>query len=271
MTGSTEHELAVLDGQLMPVEQATIPVTDEGFVRGDGVFEAFRVYAGRQYGFNRHLARLQQSADGMRLGIDAAAIRRDVASLIDARGENDYAIRIICTRGGHTVVKSEPLHDFPESISLGSVEYRTSVVLDGLKTLSYGSNVQANRIAEERGFDESLLVTPEGELLEAPTASLFWSPDGARLITPPLELGILDSITRAVLIDAMDVEVRSTSLAEVLAAEEVFLCSSIREIQAVNKIDSHELAAPGPFTTAAKKHYADAVEARLAAAAANIS
>lgn len=268
---SITNELAVLDGQLMPVEQATIPVTDEGFVRGDGVFEAFRVYAGKQYGLGRHMARLQQSADGMQLPIDADSIKRDVATLIDARGEADYAIRIMCTRGGHTIVKSEPLGDFPESISLCSVEYRTSIVLDGLKTLSYGGNVLANRVAVERGFDESLLVTPAGLLLEGPTASIFFSPNGKSLVTPPLEDGILDSITRAALLKGLDVEVRSCSLDEVLRADEAFLCSSIREIQAVNRIDDHELDAPGPLTTAAKQLYADEVQARIASSATNLS
>lgn len=271
MSDSLENELAVLDGQLMPVEQATIPVTDDGFVRGDGVFEALRVYGGKQYGLGRHLDRLVLSAAGMRLPIDADAIRRDVETLIAARGDADYAIRIICTRGGHTVVKSEPLYDFPESISLCVVDYRTTIVLDGLKTLSYGGNVLANRIAVERGFDESLLVTPAGLLLEGPTAALFFSPDGKKLVTPTLEDGILDSITRAALLKGLDVEVRSAALEEALGAEEAFLCSSIREIQAVNKIDDHAMTAPGPLTVAAKKLYADALEARLAAAGANIS
>ena len=255
----------------MPVEEAAIPVTDEGLVRGDGIFEALRVYGGKQYGLSRHLDRLVLSAAGMHLPIDVDAIRRDVETLIGARGEGDYAIRIMCTRGGHTIVKSEALHDFPESISLCVVDYRTTIVLDGLKTLSYGGNALANRIAVERGFDEALLVTPAGLLLEGPTASLFFSPDGKKLITPPLDDGILDSITRAALLKALDVEVRSAALEEVLGAEEAFLCSSIREIQAVNRIDDHEMTAPGKLTVAAKKHYADAVEARLAAAGANNS
>lgn len=255
----------------MPVEQATIPVTDEGFVRGDGIFEALRVYGGKQYGLGRHLDRLVLSAAGMRLPIDVDSIRRDVETLIEARGEGDYAIRILCTRGGHTIVKSEPLHDFPESISLCVIDYRTTIVLDGLKTLSYGGNALANRIAVERGFDEALLVTPAGLLLEGPTASLFFSPDGKKLITPPLDDGILDSITRMALLKGLDVEVRSAALEEVLGAEEAFLCSSIREIQAVNKIDDHAMNAPGPLTTAAKKLYAEAVEARIADAGANNS
>jgi branched-subunit amino acid aminotransferase/4-amino-4-deoxychorismate lyase len=261
--------MAVLDGQLMPVADASIPVTDEGFVRGDGIFEALRVYGGHQYGLEHHLKRLSRSADGMRLRIDIDAIGHGVGTLIEAMGDADYSIRIMCTRGGHTIIKSEALHEFPESISLCAVQYRTTIVLDGLKTLSYGGNVLANRVAEENGADEALLITPEGVVLEGPTASLFWSPDGESLITPPLSEGILASITREVLLEKLDVEIRPSSIDEVLIAKEAFLCSSIREIQAINRVDMHTFEAPGPLTLAAKDAYAAEVEARLAATAAN--
>jgi branched-chain amino acid aminotransferase len=268
LTSETTSEFAVLDGELMPVAEAAIPVSDDGFKRGDGVFEALRVYAGRSFGLEEHLQRLLRSANGILLReVDVNAISGDVASLIAAKGETDFGVRIICTRGGHRVVISEELHVYPPSIALATVEYQSTIVLDGLKTLSYGANVLANRIAEERGFDEALLVTPSGEVLEGPTASIFWSPDGETLITPPLEDGILASITRQVLIDAIDVEVRPTSKDDLLTAREAFLCSSIREVQAIGQIDENRMPVPGPLTAAAKQAYAAAVEARLAAAA----
>lgn len=264
-------EMAVLDGSLMPVGQAAIPVTDEGFFRGDGVFEALRVYGGREFGLDHHLARLRRSAEGARLAVDIDAIERDVHRLVAAMGDVDYGIRIICTRGGHTVIKSEPLHEFPDSIALGSVPFRTTIVLDGLKTLSYAGNVIANRIAQEAGFDEALLVTPEGAVLEGPTASVFFTPDGDRLVTPPLDTGILASVTRMILLEAFEVDVRPVALDELLDAQEAFLCSSVREIQAVARIDDARMTAPGPLTAAAKNAYAAAVEARLAAPAAKTS
>jgi branched-chain amino acid aminotransferase len=264
-------EMAVLDGELMPVEAALIPVADDGFVRGDGVFEALRIYAGSQFGLEEHLDRLAQSAAGMRLPIDLAAVERDALRLVDAMGAADYGLRIICTRGGHTVIKAEALHSYPDSIALCSVPFQPTIVLNGLKTLSYGPNVLANRIAEENGFDEALLVTPDGAVLEGPTASILWSPDGRTLVTPPLEEGILASITRGVLLAAIEVEVRPTSLTDLLSATEAFLCSSIREIQAVARIDEHEMPAPGPLTATAKQAYAAAVEARLSAAGAKVS
>ncbi len=271
VTDSAQHEMAIVDSELMPAVEATIPAIDEGFLRGDSVFDAFRVYGGRPFGVEEHLARLGRSAEGMRLeGIDFAAIEREISELIAARGaDEDYGLRVVCTRGGHRVLMTESVKIFPPSIGLASVHYRPNIVLDGLKTLSYGGNVQANRLAKEKGFDEALLVTPEGHVLEAPTAAIFWSPDGEQLVTPPLEAGILDSITRSVLIDALEVEVRSTMLEEVFAAKEAFLCSSVREVQPIDRIDDHKMPVPGPRTTAAKQALADAVQARLAAAAAN--
>lgn len=271
MSESASTELAVLDGIVMPSEDATIPATDDGLLRGDGVFEALRVYGGQPFGLEEHLRRLVRSAEGIMLELDINLVAQEVAQLIDARGPDNYQMRIVLTRGGHRLVLSEPLPDFASSVSLNLIEYRTTVILDGLKTLSYGANMQANRLAKSRGFDEALLVTPEGMVLEAPTASIFWSPDGERLITPPLGESILASITRATLLDGIEVEERPTTREDLLGATEAFLCASIREVQPVNRIEDRELPAPGPLTEAAQAAYTAAVEARLAAAAAKIS
>lgn len=253
----------------MAAIDATIPATDDGFLRGDSVFDAFRVYSGSPFGVEEHLARLRRSADGMMIrDIDFPAIEREIDEIIAARGsDDDYGVRIVCTRGGHRILLTESVKIFPPSISLASIEYRPNIVLDGLKTLSYGGNVLANRIAEERGHDEALLVTPEGDVLEGPTASLFWSPDGETLVTPPLD-GILASITRGVLLDVLDVVERPTTLDEVRSAHEAFLCSSVREVQPVGQIDDHRMPVPGPLTSKAKLALAEAVKARVAAGAA---
>lgn len=271
MTESPSTELAVLDGVVMPSDQATIPATDDGLLRGDGIFEALRVYDGRPFGLEEHLQRLTRSAAGMSLEISISDVERQVLQLIEARGDVNYQMRIVCTRGGHTLVLSETLPTFAASVSLALVEYRTTVVLDGLKTLSYGANMQANRLARERGHSEALLVTPEGQVLEAPTASIFWSPDGETLVTPPLGDSILDSITRNVLLENIAVEERPTTRDDILGATEAFLCASIREVQPVEAIDDHRLPVPGPLTAKAMQAYRGAVEARLAQAGANIS
>ena len=84
-TGATS--LASLDGEIMPAAEATIPVTDEGLIRGDGVFEVIRVYDGTPYAFDAHLARLQRSAENLRLPVDLESVRADAFRLL-ARGRH---------------------------------------------------------------------------------------------------------------------------------------------------------------------------------------
>jgi branched-chain amino acid aminotransferase len=259
------QEYTVLDGRLSPSSEATIPATDEGFLRGDGAFEVLRSYGGHPFALTEHVQRLLRSAQGIRLPeVDVLAIEREVGQLVEARGDDDFAIRIVLTRGGRRLVMSEPLGDYKPSVRLALVQYQPTLVLDGYKTLSYAANMLTNRLAKERGFDEALLVTPGGEVLESPTASLFWSPDGETLVTPTLD-GILASITRAVLLEGMPIEERVTTREELAAATEVFLCSSVREVQAVGAIEATVYDAPCPLTTRAKGVLAAAVKARVAA------
>ena len=70
---------------------------------------------------------------------------------------------------------------------LATVTYAPTRILDGVKSLSYAANMLATRLAQERGFDEALMVTPHGRVLEAPTSSLFWIDAEGRILTPPLE------------------------------------------------------------------------------------
>src|SRR4051795_6362211 len=104
-------ELACLDGALTPAEEATIPVVDEGFIRGDGVFEVIRVYDGKPYKLAEHLDRLERSAANLRLGweVPRAELESETAALLDARGgsEFDGALRIVLTRGGRRLLLTE--------------------------------------------------------------------------------------------------------------------------------------------------------------------
>jgi branched-chain amino acid aminotransferase len=109
----------------------------------------------------------------------------------------------------------------------------------------------AGRLARERGFDEALLVTPHGRVLEAPTSSLFYVADDGVLCTPPLEDHILASITRQAVLAVVGAEERAVSTDELLRCSEAFLSSTIREVQPVSRIEELELPAPGEQTQAA--------------------
>jgi branched-chain amino acid aminotransferase len=131
---------------------------------------------------------------------------------------------------------------------VATVTYAPTRVLDDLKTLSYAANMLAGRLAKERGFDEALFVTPHGRVLEGATWSFFWV-RGGELLTPPLEDRILQSITRAKVIEGSGAREVVCTLEDVAQADEAFIASSVREVMPITVIDEIRLpAAPGPVT-----------------------
>jgi branched-chain amino acid aminotransferase len=240
---ATAH-LACLDGAVMPAADAAVPATDEGLLRGDGVFEVLRLYDGRPYALEEHLARLGSSAANLRLPIDVDAVRADVVRLLDAAGgePNPGCLRIVLTRGGRRLLLTESQSEHAPAIRLATVTYAPVRLLDGIKSLSYGANMLATRIAQEQGADEALLVTPHGRVLEAPTSSIFWVAGGV-VRTPPLSDHILASITRALAIELSSAEERSCTRDELLAADEAFLASTTRELQPIASVDGRPIGA----------------------------
>jgi branched-chain amino acid aminotransferase len=142
-------------------------------------------------------------------------------------------------------------------VRLATVTYCPSVILNGVKSLSYAANMQSTRLAEAQGADEAVLVQPDGTVLEPPTSSIFWvSPQGS-LRTPALDVGLLESITRDRLVKALHVEEGAWPVSDLRAAHEAFLASTTREIQAVSAIDGTPLPdAPGPRTREAQEAFA---------------
>jgi branched-subunit amino acid aminotransferase/4-amino-4-deoxychorismate lyase len=258
--------LAVLDGQVLPADQAVLPVTDLGLLRGDGVFEVIRVYDGVAFALDDHLDRLERSGANLRLpGVQRAELESEIPELLDARGggEFDGVLRIVITRGGHRLLLPEPAAPKPAGIRLGIVTYAPTRVLDGIKSLSYGANMLCTRLAQERGFDEALLVTPHGRVLEAPTSTLFWVDTDGALCTPPLDEHILASITRDRVTQLVEVEERSCPIDTIMQASEAFLSSTIREVQSIGAIEDVEFE-EGPRTREAAAAFRAHVEAELA-------
>jgi branched-chain amino acid aminotransferase len=261
--------LACVDGTVGPAAEARIPATDEGLLRGDGAFEVIRLYGGRPFALADHLVRLEHSAANLRLPIDLDAVRGDVERLLAAAGgaPEHACLRIVLTRGGRRLLFTETLPPHPPAIRLATVTYAPTRVLDGVKSLSYAGNMLATRLAQEQGADEALLVTPHGRVLEAPTSSIFWVAGGV-LATPPLSDHILASITRARVIELLDAQERPCALDELLVADEAFIASTTREVQAVATIDGRELAAgagAGPVTREAAQLLAERIRAELSA------
>lgn len=256
--------LTSVDGEIVAPADARIPVADDGLLRGDGVFEVVKLYAGRPFRLDPHLDRLERSAAKIELPIDRGALEAEIEAILERAAAEDLGLRILTTRGGRRLVIAERIPDWPASATVALIDYTPSEILGGVKSISYAANMQSARIAAARGADEPVWVRPDGVVLEAPTSAVFWADADGRLRTPALECRILDSITRAVVIERTDVEQGSFDRAELEGANEAFLASTTREIQPISAIDGVELAAcPGELTREASGALATAIADEL--------
>jgi branched-chain amino acid aminotransferase len=262
-------ELASVDGRIVETAEARIPAADDGLLRGDGVFEVIRLYRGRPFALGEHLDRIERSASAIELPIDRSAFEEEIAALLAEFGEHEAQLRLVATRGGRRLAFTENLPPYAdkESIAVATVTYSPSVILNGVKSLSYAANMHSTRIAASRGAEEAVLVRPDGVVLEAPTSTIFWVSDG-RLRTPALAVGILASITRDRLVRELEVEEGSFPLDDLLGASEAFLASTVREIQAISAVNETELAeCPGRRTQEAAEAFSAILDRELAASA----
>jgi branched-chain amino acid aminotransferase len=235
-------ELASVDGTIAPTADAVVPLRDDGLYRGDGAFEVIRLYHGKPFALVDHLDRLGRSAAAIELEFDRSALETEIEALLGELGDADGQLRLIVTRGGRRLAMTEPIPSHGETLRLATVTYSPTVILNGVKSLSYAANMQATRIAKAGGADEAVLVLPDGTVLEPPTSSIFWvSPQGG-LRTPALDAGVLESITRDRMIKALEVEEGRWPVADLRSAGEAFLASTTREIQPVAAIDGVDLA-----------------------------
>lgn len=231
---------AVANGTLMRAEQVMVMAHDEGFLRGDGVFEVIRLYEGRPFALEEHIERMSRSAERLHLPFSTQDTAEDVSLLLSAAGPFDGALRLVATRGGFRLAVVEPVHELPPSISVRTVEYQPTGLMNGVKSLSYAGNMLARRVAIEQGADDALLVRPDGAILEGPTSAFFYIRDGG-IFTPPITEGILASITRRHLLAISDAKERPISVSELPLVEEAFFASTLREVHPVHSLDGNAL------------------------------
>jgi branched-chain amino acid aminotransferase len=257
-----------IDGEITDPGSASISVLDDGLLRGDGAFEAIKLYGGHPFRLGEHLDRLTRSARAIHLDFDRDALTREVADLLATyEGPAEAMLRIVITRGGRRIVIAEHLPRWDENVAIALVQLTPSEILAGVKSISYAANMHATRIAADRGAAEAVYVDRDGIALEAPTSSVFWAGSDGVLRTPELETGILDSITRRVIVDALAPEEGRYDAEELRSASEAFLASTTREIQPIASIDGVELPEPhgGAHSIAAADALREAVQAERSA------
>jgi branched-chain amino acid aminotransferase len=258
------EELASVDGKITPTAAATIGLKDDGLYRGDGAFEVIRLYGGKPFALVDHLDRLERSTAAIELSFDRGSLESEIGALLKQAGAVEGQLRLIVTRGGRRIAATEPIPPHPETVSLQTVTYCPTVILNGVKSLSYAANMQATRIAKGQGADEAVLIRPDGTVLEPPTSSVFWVSAEGELRTPALSDGVLESITRDRMVKALHVEEGTWHVDDLRGASEAFLASTTREIQAVSAVDGRAfLAAPGPRTREAQDAFAETLGREL--------
>ncbi|MEU6876807.1 aminodeoxychorismate lyase [Streptomyces sp. NPDC046712] len=257
-----------VNGGLYDAAEARVSVLDHGLTVGDGIFETVKAERGETFALTLHLERLTRSARGLGLpDPDLDEVRRACAAVLEANPMELGRLRITYT-GGLSPLGSERGDDGPGLVvALGETGRRadsTAVItvpwtrnergaLTGLKTTSYAENVVALARAREQGASEALFANTVGRLCEGTGSNVFVVIDG-RIHTPPVSSGCLAGITRALAVEWTGAVETDLPLDVLESAEEIFLTSTLRDVQAVHRVDGRTLtAAPGPVTAKAMR------------------
>ncbi|MGW0533816.1 aminotransferase class IV [Streptomyces sp. NPDC003032] len=259
-----------LNGGLRDVDSARVSVFDHGLTVGDGVFETVKSAEGRTFALTRHLARLARSARGLGLPEpDLDEVRRACAAVLQANPLPLGRLRITYTGGLSPLGSDRGDQGTTLVVALGEAVRRpdsTAVItvpwtrnergaLTGLKTTSYAENVVALARAQEQGASEALFANTVGQLCEGTGSNVFVVLDG-EILTPPVASGCLAGITRELAVEWTGARETDLPMDVLDRADEVFLTSTLRDVQGVHRVDGRQLpGAPGPVTTKAMRTF----------------
>lgn len=251
---------ALLDGAIVPEEEARIPIRDRGFLYGDGCFETIRIHRGAPFRLQAHLSRLRQSLDLMRIGSRASMqdLEDGARRLVAANRTEEGLVRFTITAGqrstanGFAAITTRDLPAVPPRAALhvASAARRMSGPLSQCKSIARSAESVALREAEAAGAFDSILLNEKGSIAETTARNLFAVTEGA-LQTPPTYDGALAGITRAAVLElALQEGIRarevSLSLDRLRAADEVFLTGSGVGVLGIAFVDGHRYSETAP-------------------------
>lgn len=273
-----------INGSFVPKEEATVSVFDHGLLYGDGVFEGLRSYSGKVFRLEEHVRRLYESALAICLEIpmSQAEMCKAIDLAVSTNGIDDGYIRAVVTRGAGTlgldpnrcsnpqvIIIADVIALYPQELYEEGLEIVTSSVIRNhpaalssrIKSLNYLNNILAKIEGLQAGCIEALMLNHKGEVAECTGDNLFLVRDGV-LLTPPLDAGILEGITRDTVIELAKeagIEVQEVALTkhDVYVAHECFLTGTAAEVIPVVKVDSCSIGSgkPGPVTLDLKERF----------------
>jgi branched-chain amino acid aminotransferase len=269
--------LVYLNGAIVPKEEAKVSVFDHGFLYGDGVFEGIRVYGGKIFRLEEHVARLYESARTLELHVpmEQPEMIEAIARTVAANGQDDAYVRVVVSRGpgdlgidpakcprATVVIVVDAIamypreaYDFGIDLVTASVRRVPKESLDPrVKSLNYLNNILAKLEAKNAGCLEAIMLNHHGSVAECTGDNLFIVKHG-RLETPAVTQGALAGITRGVVLEiaaTLGIEARETELAlhDVYNADECFLTGTAAEIVPVVSVDGRTVGdgRPGAVT-----------------------
>ena len=264
------HGLVWLDGSLLDAAAATISVFDHGLTVGDGVFETLKAIDGHPFAIRRHLERLRRSAFmlDLRVPFTDEELRVAMAEVLASHDLPRARVRVTVTGGAAplgsergeaiatVVVAVGPLHEMPSSAGVCVVPWPRNErgALAGIKSTSYAENVKALAHARAQGCTEAIFATTTDLVCEGTGSNVFVG-IGGRLLTPPLSSGCLAGVTRALVLEVTDAIEEDIPMSAFRTADEVFLTSTGRDVQPVDRVDDRDLPVPRPMTETAARAF----------------
>jgi len=273
-----------VNDRMVPADGLHLSALDRGFSLGDGVFETLRVVGGSPFRLGDHYARLHRSAAAVGLAVPFGLeeMRSVVSAVLSANDLRDALVRITLSRGvpeergllppaspaQSFVVQAHAFVGYPEEryqkgsrVVIATVRRNETSPLSYIKSCSYLDSVLARMEAHRRGGDEALLLNTSGWVACGTSSNLFLAFQGS-LVTPSLDCGVLDGVTRRTVLDlarGLQVECveRRISLDELRSAEEAFLTNCAIGVMPVVAVDNHPIGqgAPGPLCRKIRSAY----------------
>ncbi len=279
--------IVYLNGEYIPIEQATVSVLDRGFLFGDGVYEVIPVYGGRLFRMEQHIWRLGNSLAGIKLenpyGI--AEWGKLLTELVERNGGGELSLYLQVTRGVGQRDHAFPAEPSPTVFAMVSPYPESSEPLGAkaitardirwelchIKAITLLPNALLRQQAVEAGATEAILHR-DGIVTEAAVSNVFVV-SGREVATPPKSAQLLPGITRDLVVELLQeagvpCDERAVSLEELVAAEEIWITSSTREIVPIVELDGVPVSGgqPGPVWETAHMLYQD-YKARIRAGA----
>lgn len=252
-----------VNGRLGGYEELRISPVDQGFTTGHGVFETLRAYKGKPFSVMRHWKRLVDSCKKIYVQSPSEnAFRVMIEQTIAANQIQEARVRVTVTGGvpawgapaGSPGVESTMVcaatpavtYTGPEKVSIVPWPRNERGALSGVKSLSYSENILALQHARQQGAGEAIYGNIRGELCEGATTNVFLV-QGEEILTPPLDSGCLPGVTRSLVLElgarhGLPIRETSLPLAALDTADEIFLTSATREVQAVSHVNGRPLS-----------------------------